>query len=173
MRLLLALAVALASSTVAFTVISATDLNPGGAGDESIKLAVNTYVDDTDVTITSADISVVLNSASAAGTSQPGVEATIGSASLANGALTAGHFAYTFVVRESGVAVWTVGENFRIRLYGNDTSIPQSTLLATLYVQQGVQDGSSIEGVTVTFDLGFTNQVQDDFTIIVDRQAQM
>ena len=46
-------------------------------------------------------------------------------------------------------------------------------LLATLYVQQGVQDGANVEGVTVTFDLGFTDRVQDDFTIIVDRQAQM
>ena len=172
-RVAIALILALGTGTVAYTVISAADLNPAGPGDESVRLAVNTYVNDPDVTITNAEMSIVLNDAGAGGATQPGVEATIGSGELANGVLNAGNFSYTFVVRESGLATWTVGENFRIRLYGNDVAIPQTTLLATLYVQQAVQDGANVEGVTVTFDLGFTDRVQDDFTIIVDRQAEI
>ena len=172
-RLLLALTFALASGTAVYTVIAAADLNPAGAGDESVALAVNTYVNDADVSITGADIAVVLSSASASGGSAPGVEATLNSVASANGALAAGNYSYRFIVRESGATTWSTGENFRIRLYGNDVAIPQSTLLATLYVQQGVQDDGGVEGVTVIFDLGSATGIQDDFSIIVDRQAEM
>ena len=172
-RLSLALALALGSGTAAYTVIAAADLNPAGSGDERVALAVNTYVNDVDVTITNAEIAVVPGTVSAAGTSAPGVEATLNSAAGANAALVAGNYSYRFVVRESGATAWTAGENFRIRLYGNDVSIPQSTLLATLYVKQVVQDDGGVEGVTVTFDLGSATGIQDDFSIIVDRQAEM
>ena len=104
--------------------------------------------------ITGADISVVLGTLAASGASQPGVEATLNSVASARDALAAGNYSYRFIVRESGATAWSTGKNFRIRFYGNDASIPQSTLLATLYVQQGVQDDGGVEGVTVIFDLG-------------------
>ena len=159
------------SAVVGYTAISATDINPGGAGDEQISLAVNTYVADADVTIENPEIVISTSSISAAGGSAPGVEA-VDTLPGVNTAVTADNYAYQFEVKESGVATLLVGEDLRIRVYGYDSSGPTTTLLATLYTQQAVSDTGNVEGVTVTVDLGSGTQIYDNFDIIVDRQAQ-
>lgn len=166
-----AAAAVITSAVVGYTAINATDINPGGAGDESISLAVNTYVADSDVTIDSPEISISTATAAAAGDSAPGVEGD-DTFPAVNDAITADNYAYQFVVKESGVATWSASEDFRIRVYAYDSSGPTTTLLATLYAQQAVADGANVEGVTVTVDLGSTTSIYDSFDIIVDRQGQ-
>ena len=165
----LAALAAIASGTlVAYTAISATDLAPS-PGDEQITLAVNSYIADSDVTVDSADVTIVGSTAAAVGDSPSGIEADTG-LSVVNNALTADNYGYTFVVKESGVDAWSTSEDFRIRVFGFDASGPTSTLLATLYMQQASADVGAVEGVTVTVDLGSSTQIYDNFDIIIDRQ---
>ena len=160
------LATMLASFGVAYTAITATDLAPT-PGDENIQLALNSFVADPDTTLTNSDVSLVLSTAAAAGDSAPGIEATLALPAV-NNALTAGNYAYTFEVTESGITTWGVGEDVRIRIYSTDGGT--TTLAATLYAQQAVLDDANIDGVTVTIDLASSTQIPDSFDIIVDRQ---
>ena len=161
----------LTSSAVVYTAISATDLNPGGAGDEDIALAVNTYVLDTEVTIQDPDLKITLATLTATGTTTPGDEPTSSFPEVRT-ALTADNYAYTFRVQEAAVADWLTGEDFRIRIYGFDSSGPTTVQLGTLYIDQNTAEAGSVEGVQVTVDLGSGTQVYDNYDIIVDRQAE-
>ena len=163
--ILAAFATLLASFGVVYTAISATDLAPS-PGDESIQLGLNTFVADADTTIANSDVSLV-TATTGATAGAPGVEATL-SLPAVNDALTAGNYAYTFEVKETGVTTWGVGEDVRIRVYTTDGAT--TTLAATLYAQQAVLDDSNIDGVTVTIDLASGTQIPDSFDIIVDRQ---
>ena len=152
---------------VVYANISATDL---GAGDEEISLSVNTFVDDTEVTVDNSAIGIVSATAGALGdTTGTAVETVIAAYAPVNNALTADRYSYAFDMHETAVADWLAGEQFRIRVYGYDSAGPTSTLLATLYTKQVTAVGATIEGVRVTVDLGSTSAVKDNFDIIIDR----
>ena len=151
---------------VVYSNISATDL---GTGDEDISLAFNTFVDDAEVTVENSAIGIVTAATAAAGDTAPGVEADVAIFPAVNNLLVVDNYSYSFDMRESAPGDWLVGEDFRIRVYGYDSSGPTSTLLATLYTQQGTADAGT-EGVRVTLDLGSTTSINDHFDIIVDRQ---
>ena len=149
-----------------FTVVStvgSTDL-----GTEQVDLSVNTFVDDADVTLANNDIIIITAAATASGDNPLGQEAD-DTLPAVNNDLNLDYYAYTFELKESGATAWQSGENFRIRVYGYDASGPTTALLATLYTQQGTADGT-VEGVTVTVDLGSTTTAHDHFDIIIDRQ---
>ena len=170
------LAALLTSTVGVYTIISATDLNPGGAGDEDIALAINTYVADADVTITSPDLAVTTVDLASAGTTTAGAVEAATPAGDVRGVLVAGNYQYTFKVIESGVDTWTTPstDQFRIRVWGHDfVGTETSTLLGTLYTTQVTADAGSVEGVNVTVDLGSATRVYDNYNIIVDRQAEM
>jgi hypothetical protein len=136
-------------------------------GTSDVKLANETFSDDSDITLVRKGIKLVQTTTAAAGTSAPGVE--IASALPAvNNALTQNNYAYEFEVKESGVTTLQSGENLKIQIYGDDGTT--TTLLATLYTQQATVDDVSVEGVTVTVDLGSATTVHDDFDIVVTRQ---
>ena len=167
--LLLGLAGAVISGlVVVYANIGATDI---GGGTETIDLSVNSFTGDTEVTVANSDISIVAATAAAAGTSAPGIEANVATFPAVNNALTADNYSYTFEMKETANGDWLVSENFRIRVYGHDTSGPTTTLLATLYTQQASNNAAAaVEGVTVTVDLGLASAVYNNFDIIVDRQ---
>ena len=137
-------------------------------GTEQVDLSVNTFVDDADVTLANNDIIIITAAATAWGDSAPGQEAD-NTLPAVNNDLNLDYYAYTFELKESGATAWQSGENFRIRVYGYDASGPTTALLANLYTQQGTADGT-VEGVTVTVDLGSTTTAHDHFDIIIDRQ---
>ena len=166
-----ALTALLTSSMVVYTTISATDLNPGGAGDEDIAIAVNTYVVDTEITIQDPDLKITFTTQTATGTTTPGDEPTSSFPEVRT-ALTADNYAHTFRVQEAGVADWLTSEDFRVRVYGHDASGPTTTQLGTLYIDQNTAEAGSVEGVQVTVDLGSSTVVYDNYDIIVDRQAE-
>ena len=85
-----------------------------------------------------------------------------------NNALVKNNYAYEFELKESGVATLQSAENLKIEVFGDDGST--TSLLATLYTQQGTVDDTNVEGVTVTVDLGSPTVVHDNFDIIVNRQ---
>lgn len=153
---------------VAYANIGATDL---GGGDENVDLSVNTFVGDTEVTVANSDISIVAATGAAAGTTPTGVETDVTTFPAVNNALTADNYSYTFEMKETSDGDWLAGESFRIRVYGYDSSGPTTTLLATLYAKQDVNNAAaSVEGVKVTVDLGTSSSIYDHFDIIVDRQ---
>ena len=162
----------IASFVVVYANINATDI---GSGDEEVSLNVNTYVDDASVTVDSNEIMIIGANASAVGDSTPGVEATDTRPAVRN-AHSTDNYGYQFIVRETddtGSNSWVASpsDQFRIRVYGYDNSGPTSTLISTLYTQQGTATSTgTTEGVTVTLDLGFVTAIYDHFDIIVDRQ---
>ena len=162
----------LASTLGAYTLITATDLNPAGSGDERISLAGNSYLDDGDTFVSKADLIVNLATAGALGTTPSGVEVATPAADIRT-ALTAGNYAYTFEVREATVDSWSTNEDIRIRIWGYDTIGPTSTLLGTLYAQQGSADALNLEGVKATLDLASASQTYDSYNIIIDRQSEI
>ena len=151
---------------VVYANITATDL---GSGNEEISLSVNTFVDDTEITVENSAIGIVTAAASAAGDSAPGVEPTVSTFPAVNNALVVDNYSYSFDMRESAAGDWLVGEDIRIRVYGYNSTGPASTLLTTLYTDQNTADAGT-EGVAVTVDLGLTSSIYDHFDIIVDRQ---
>ena len=164
--IILGLAAAILTSVVVANALTATDL---GGGTESIDLAVNTFADDADVEITRLGLFKSSTTTAAVGDSAAGIEATVALPAV-NNALTRNYWAYRFTVQETGVDVWGVGEDFKFDVYGDIGST--TTLLATLYLQQGVADDGDIEGVTATIDLGSATVVYDTFDILVRRQAE-
>ena len=161
-------AAVLTGFVVVYANIGATDL---GGGDENIDLSVNTFVGDTEVTVSNSEISIVAATAAAAGESPPGVEADVSTFPAVNNALTADNYSYTFEMKETADGDWLTGESFRIRVYGYDSTGPTSTLLTTLYAKQDTDNAAAaVEGVTVTVDLGTSTSIYDHFDIIVDRQ---
>ena len=159
---------AVAGSIVVYTNIQATDLGPGN---QNVSLAVNTFVDDSEVTVDNSSITIVSASAVAAGGSAPGVEATVLTYAAVNSILTVDDYSYTFDMHETSGSDWEADNlnDFRIRTFAYDADGTTSTLLSTLFVDQGATD-PAIEGVTVTIDLTFTTAIYDHFDIIVDRQ---
>ena len=151
---------------VVYANITATDF---GGGDEPIRLGVNTFITDPDTTIQNSDVTIVTSSAGASA-GEPGVEADVATFPAVNNVLTAGNYAYTVEVIESGIDTWTAGEDHRIRVYGHNNTGPAVTLLATLYFQQASANATTVEGVTVTVDIGLTTAIHDHYDIIVDRQ---
>lgn len=137
-------------------------------GNGNVKLANETFSDDGDITVVRKGIKLVqANSSGATGDSAPGVEIT-SPFSAVNNDLIQNNYAYEFEVKEFGDATLQSGEDLKIQVYGDDGS--STTLLATLYTQQGTVDDVSVEGVTVTVDLGSATTVHDDFDIVVTRQ---
>jgi hypothetical protein len=136
-------------------------------GNGNVKLANETFSDDSDITVVRKGIKLVQTSTAAAGTSPPGqVEITSGLPAV-NNALTENNYAYEFEVKESGVTTLQSGENLKIQVYGDNGT---TALLATLYTKQATVADASVEGVTVTVDLGSATTVHDDFDIVVTRQ---
>lgn len=153
---------------VVFSAIQADNLDPDG-NPENVRLGVNSFVQDTSVTLERLGIFINTGTTAAVGDSAPGVEATTSFATV-NNAGVLDNYAYQFRVKESSVAAWSAGTKFRIRVFGYDSAGPTSTLLATLYAQQSVVDDLAIEGITVTVDLGMSTAIHDSFDIIVQPQ---
>ncbi len=164
--LLAAFATLLASVGVTYAAITATDLAPT-PGDEAVLLGLNTFVADPDTEFASADIAISIASASAAGDSQPGVEAD-STLPAVNNPVTRGNYGYTFVVRETSNTAWGADEDRRVRIWSDDGTT--TTLEATLYIRQATVDGGAIDGVTLTIDLGSTTTIDDRYDIVVDLQ---
>ena len=155
-------------SSVVFTTIAATDLNSSG-GDEQIALGVNSFVNDTDLTMARLGIFITDSTTSAAGDSAPGVEASSALPAI-NNALTVDNYAYRFTVKETNSTTWQSGEDYKIRVFAYDSDSASSSLLATLYFQQAAVDDANVEGITATIDLGLQTGIYDHFDIIAERQ---
>ena len=160
--IILGVAGALVMSVGVVTTVTSTNL-----GTSNIKLATESFTDDPDVSITAVGVLKSGANAGAAGTSAPGIE---GDDTLpgVNNALTKNNYAYRFEMKESAPTVWQLGENFKIEVYG-DNGVT-AALLATLYTQQTTVDDATVEGVTVTVDLGSSNTIHDAFDIVISRQ---
>ncbi|MEE9198671.1 MAG: hypothetical protein V3U26_02615, partial [Dehalococcoidia bacterium] len=138
-------------------------------GSQSLKLGRETFSDDTDVVIAAKRIFKLKNADAgpAVGDSAPGLE-VVDTLPQINNALVRNNYAYEFEVKEAAVTSWQSGENFKIEVYMDDGST--TSLLATLYTQQGSVDDATVEGVTVTVDTGQTTIVGDSFSMVVSRQ---
>ena len=161
----LGLAAAILMSVVVVNALTATDL---GSGQETIDVAVNTWADDADVTVTRLGLFKTSTTTAAAGTSAAGVEATSALPAV-NNALTKNNWAYRFTVQEANATAWQAGEDFRFDVYGDVNG--DTSLLTTLYCQQAVVDDGNTDGVTATIDLGSATVIHDTFDIIVRRQS--
>lgn len=159
----LGLIAALLAGFAAVNTVTSTNL-----GTESVKLSSETFSDDTDVNIIGKGVKIIeAAAAAAAGGSAPGVEVTSVLPAV-NNALVLDNYAYEFEVKEVGNTSFQSAENLKIEVYGDDGS--STTLLATLYSQQGTVDDASVEGVTVTVDLGSSTAIHNSYNIVVSRQ---
>ena len=159
--LMLGVAGALLSSFMVAQAVSSTSL-----GTTTLKLADQSFSDDTAVAVSSNGVKVVpTTDAVAVGTSSPGTAIT-NSLPEVTTAVTQGNYAYEFVVQESGLNTLTGSETYRIEIYGTTGST--TSLLATLYMNQASAEVGAFEGVTGTVDLGTT--VPDSFDIVVELQ---
>jgi hypothetical protein len=137
-------------------------------GTSDVKLANETFSDDSDITLVRKGIKLVQTTTAAVGTSAPGQVEITSALPAVNNALTQNNYAYEFEVKESGVTTLQSDENLKIEVYGDDGTT--TTLLATLYTRQATVDDASVEGVTVTVDLGSATTAHDDFDIVVTRR---
>lgn len=144
-----------------------TTVTSSNLGTSNIKLATESFTDDPDVSVSAVGILKNVANAAAAGTSAPGTEANDTLPGV-NNTLTKNNYAYRFEMKESGVAAWQSGEDFKIEIYGDDGAA--TSLLATVYTRQSTVDDVNIEGVTVTVDLGSSSAVHDAFDIVITRQ---
>ena len=160
-------AVLMTGFVVVYTNITATDL---GVGNDEVKLAVKTFVNDTEVTLDNSVLGIVSTSGGAVGdTTGTAVETVVAAYAAVNNALTADNYSYSFDLHESSAADWLAGEKFKIQVYGYNSSTSTSTLLTTLYTKQVTAVSGTIEGVRVTVDLGSSTSINDNFDIIVER----
>ena len=146
--------------------ISTTDL---GTGDDEISLAFNTFVNDSEVTVENSSIDIVTAAASAVGDSAPGVESAVATFPAVNNALVVDNYSYSFDMRETASGDWLANENFKIKVFGYNSTGPTSTLLGTFYSKQITADAGT-EGVRVTVDLASSSSIPDHFDIIIERQ---
>ena len=134
-------------------------------GTSNVKLATEAFTDDTDVSVAALGTGVIQSNASALGTSPAGEEITSGLPPVRN-AHSRNNYFYKFEVKGTGNTTLGSAENLKIEVYGDDGST--TTLLATLYTQQVTLEGSAIEGVTATVDVGTV--LHNNYDIIVSRQ---
>jgi hypothetical protein len=166
-RLLVIAAVAAGLSSIAVvSTLTATDLNPLGAGDEQIKLVSNTFVDDSEAVVTRQGFQKASTTASAVGDSGPGTEAAPATFPAVNNAITEGNWTYRFTVEESLDGDWPTSRQYLVEVYGDTAG--STSLLTTLY-WQNTSDSAGVEGVQATVDLGSATIVPDAFSIIVQR----
>ncbi len=148
--------------------LTAQDLNPLGAGVESIELTSNTFQDDGHVTVARTGFLKAAAGVVAAGTSSTGPDATASFGTAINNTITEGNWTYRFTVVETTDNDWGTSREYKVEVYqtiGGDT-----TLNTTLY-WMNTTDGVGPEGVTATIDLASSTIVPDSFSIIVSRVA--
>ena len=143
--------------------VTSTDL-----GSSSVKLVTESFTDDTAVIVTALGTGIAGSTGGAVGGTSPGVEAVGPTLGVVNSALTQGNYAYKIEVKEAAAGSWAASQNYKIEVY--ETTGSTTTLLATLYTQQGTADAGSVEGVTATVDVGSATTVPDSFDVIVTRQ---
>lgn len=167
--LLLGVIGALLTGYMVVNTVSSTDISPAGGG--AIKLASQTFSDDTQITVSSNGIKLVPSTdGTAVGDSAPGVEPTISLPEVTT-AVTKNNYAYEFVVKETAAADWAATDgtdDLKIEVYGDDGTT--TTLIATFYVDQATADIGDVEGVTGTVDLGSSSTIYDTFDVIVTHQ---
>lgn len=144
---------------ISFMVVNAITAESLSSG--SIKLGNATFAVDADTTVTATGI--VVNTAAVS--SDNSEEATIAAFGALNNALTAGDYSYAFDVFESGVDTWLASQTYTIRVW--ETTSGVTTSLGTYNTVQGTAVAATVEGVTITLNLGST--VPDEFDIIVDK----
>ena len=91
------------------------------------------------------------------------VDATIGLTTV-NTALTQDDFIYQFEVKEQLVGSWSNTRAYAIEAFGDGVPI------GTLYVDNGIDNATAIEGVTVRLSLGAG--IPDSITIKVQRTTE-
>ena len=142
-----------------FLVVNALTAESLSSG--SIKLGNATFAVDADTTVTATGVTVNIAAVSA----DASEEATITTYGTLNNALTAGDYAYQFDVFESGINTWLATQTYTIRVW--ETTGGTTTFLGSYGTLQASADGATVEGVTVTLNLG--SVVPDEFDIIVDK----
>ena len=152
----LGMAAALLVSMVTVSTITAQNLGTG-----SIDLGNATFATDADTDITATGV-VVNTAAVVADTSE---EATIAPYGALNNALVAGDYAYKFDVFESGVNTWLASQTYTIEVWETTGGVTSS--LGSYGTLQGVADAGTVEGATVTLNLG--SVVPDEFDIVVTK----
>ena len=141
-----------------------TTVTSSSLGTGSIKLGNRSFTNDATVTLNGLGTGLGTATGGPLGASSPGVEATFPLGAVNNN-LTAGNYIYQVELQEFAITSWTgsPAEIYKIEVYGDNA------LLATLFTTQGTANGT-VEGVTVTVDLGSTTTAHDHFDIIIDRQ---
>ena len=142
--LLLGLIGALMTSFMVTQAVSSTNL-----GTTTVKLADQTFSDDTTVTIASLGISVIdATDGTPVGDTSPGVAITSALPEVTT-AVTKNNYAYKFEVKESGNVTLTATEKYKIDLYGDDgttTSLPGYLLHAAGFTGSWSGGGSDRNG---------------------------
>ena len=146
-----------------FMVVDASSFASGGT--TSFR-ASQTFSDDVDLVVTARGVSKIGSTATASRGAGAGVEATSALPAV-NTPLNRGNYAYQFDVKESSPAGLRAGERFRIEVYADYGS--STPLLAAIYMQQVTADDTSLEGLTITVDVGSSVSIPDRFDIIVTR----
>ena len=168
--LALAVVTMLLTSVIVVSTLTATDLNPAAPGDEQVSLAVNTFVDDTSVTITRLGFLKTTVTVGTLGDTPGGsVEALVDPWGVIRTALTADNWSYRIRIEEASVAAWGATDAFRLEVYGTKGA-SVADLLGDLYFDNSVIDAGTVEGVIATLDLGSLTEVYDDYSILVSRQ---
>lgn len=117
---------------------------------------------DPDVVVVPTGVEKASGNQTANGTAAPGVEAT-NTLPQINNTITKGNWVYTFQVKEAAADAWPAGRQYRVLVYAD------STLLTTLYLQNGTAANNQIEGVTVKADLGSSTTIPDSIAVHVER----
>ena len=143
------------------TVVSVATLTSENLGTSSIDLGNSTFATDAGTTVTATGV-VVNTAAVPADTSQ---EATVAPFGALNNTLVAGDYAYKFDVFESSPNGWVGSQTYTIDVYETTSGVTSS--LGSYNTLQGMAVSGSVEGVTITVNLG--SVVPDEFDIVVTK----
>lgn len=156
---------ALFSSGIIFAAtVTYTDLGVG-----LIKLEQQQYDDDSYVVIevSAAKIRKNRKNESAVGDNSPGLEAEASLPKIQT-SLVKKNYRYEFKIREASANSWQTGDRFKVDVYSDDGS--SVTLRGTLYLKQDTVDDGDVEGVKVRIDTGYSNQIDDVWSILITRE---
>ena len=132
--------------------------------DTLVDFSAENFILDPDTAVENSNITKAASTQAANGNliSSP-VDATTGLATV-NTALTQDDFVYRFEVKEQLVDSWSSTRAYAIEAFGDGVPI------GTLYVDNGTDNATAVEGTTVLISLG--SGIPDSITIKVQRTAE-
>ena len=163
--LLLGLIGALITEIMVVNTVTTTNL-----GTTNLRLAGETFVSDTDVTIAPSGFGLGNDDTAVGATQVTATEMETGiTGKYANTALPKDNYTYSVLVQEAADTSFQPGEVYKVEVYGGNST--SNILLGTVYCKQDAVDDGAIEGCEVVVDQQSATTTFDSFDVIVTQVA--